>query len=93
VLKKGRVGETYCLGTNNERTNLQIVNSICEILDRLRHRGETYKNLISFVKDRAGHDRRYAIDNTKAVKELGFNPKGSFEENLEKTIRWYLTKS
>ncbi|MFN5352083.1 MAG: dTDP-glucose 4,6-dehydratase [Alphaproteobacteria bacterium] len=93
VLKKGKVGETYCLGTNNERTNLQIVNSICEILDRLKPEEKSYKNLISFVKDRAGHDRRYAIDNTKAVKELGFNPKGSFEENLEKTIRWYLTKS
>jgi dTDP-glucose 4,6-dehydratase len=92
ALDKGQTGETYCLGGNAERQNIDLVTSLCTILDELQPRegGQPYKALIKFVADRAGHDRRYAIDDSKAVKELGFVRQYSFEEGLKATVAWYL---
>jgi dTDP-glucose 4,6-dehydratase len=89
---KGRAGETYNIGGRNERTNNQIVNSICEILDSKRPRqdGKSYREQITFVKDRAGHDKRYAIDATKIETELGWKAEDHFEDGILKTINWYL---
>jgi len=92
VLKDGKIGETYNVGGNEEKTNLEIVNLICSILDKkvpLKN-NSSYKKLITFVKDRAGHDFRYAIDATKINKNLGWNPKFSFEKGINNTIDWYL---
>mgnify|MGYP000374412792 FL=1 len=88
-------GETYNVGRNNERTNLQEVEKVCTLLDELRPKanGESYKGLIEFVKDRAGHDKRYAIDATKIQTELGWQPKENFDSGLENTVRWYLDNS
>ncbi len=90
---KGKSGETYNIGGRNERTNNQIVNTICEILDGKKSRsdGKSYKDQITFVKDRAGHDRRYAIDASKIENELGWNAEENFESGIRKTIDWYLT--
>ncbi|MCC9608450.1 dTDP-glucose 4,6-dehydratase [Blastopirellula sp. JC732] len=92
VLEAGRTGEVYNIGGNCERTNLQIVKVICDAMDRLRpdlpHR--PCEELITFVKDRPGHDRRYAIDASKMNVELGWSPQETFETGLEKTIQWYL---
>ena len=92
VLAKGRVGETYNIGGRAERTNLAVVQSISSILDHLRPRrdGRSYAEQITFVNDRPGHDRRYAIDPTKIEKELGWQAVESFETGLTKTIDWYL---
>lgn len=93
AFEKGGRGETYCLGGNSERRNIDVVNAICATLDKLcpRNDGQSYKLQIEFVSDRAGHDFRYAIDDTKASREIGFTRKYSkFEEGLEATIRWYL---
>ena len=92
VLAKGRVGETYNIGGHNERNNLTIVKTVCAILGELQPRkdGQSYATQITFVKDRPGHDRRYAIDPTKLVKELGWNPKENFETGIRKTVQWYL---
>jgi dTDP-glucose 4,6-dehydratase len=92
ALEKGEVGESYCFGGNAERTNNQIVNLICEKMDRLRPRknGESYKGLITYVKDRAGHDLRYAIDDSKAKEKLGYEQSKSFEARIEETIGFYL---
>jgi len=93
VLTKGRVGETYNVGGLNERPNVEIVNRICAILDRKfpRADGISYASQITYVADRPGHDRRYAIDSTKIRRELGWSPKEDFETGIEKTVDWYLT--
>ncbi len=92
VLKKGRVGETYNIGGNEERQNILIVKKICSVLDEkvpLKN-GQKYEDLITFVKDRPGHDQRYAINANKIKNELGWLPKENFETGLKKTIQWYL---
>ncbi len=94
VYHKGKAGETYNIGGRNERDNLFIVDSICSILDTKEPLtdGTSYKNLITFVKDRAGHDRRYAIDASKVEKELGWKAQENFETGIILTIDWYLKK-
>ncbi len=89
--EKGRAGESYCFGGDNELENLTLVHELCKILDETRPRPQgTYKDLIRFVTDRLGHDRRYAIDFSKAKKELGFSPRENFTQGFFATIRWYL---
>jgi len=92
ALTSGKPGETYNVGGHNERTNLQVVQAICAILDELRPRadGVSYAEQITFVKDRPGHDARYAIDPTKIMTELGWKPQETFDSGLRRTIQWYL---
>jgi dTDP-glucose 4,6-dehydratase len=91
VLEQGRVGETYNVGGRSERTNLQVVHGICDLLDRLEPSPHgSYRQLISFVDDRPGHDRRYAIDCTKLEHELGWRAVETFDTGLHKTVAWYL---
>jgi dTDP-glucose 4,6-dehydratase len=92
VLARGRVGETYNVGGWNEKPNLEIVRAICALLDVLRPRadGRSYADQIAFVKDRPGHDRRYAIDARRLHDELGWKPAETFESGLRKTVQWYL---
>lgn len=92
VLARGILGETYNVGGWNEKANLDVVTTLCEILDELKPRtdGQSYKTQITFVKDRAGHDRRYAIDATKLERELGWKPAETFETGIRKTVQWYL---
>jgi dTDP-glucose 4,6-dehydratase len=91
VLEQGHIGETYNIGSRNERSNLQIVEAICDLLDEYAPTPDIkYRRLISFVEDRPGHDRRYAIDSSKLERELGWKASETFETGLEKTIRWYL---
>ncbi len=88
----GKSGDTYNIGGGNEKRNLEIAEIICEILDRRVPKRESYKRLITFVEDRAGHDRRYAIDATKIKTELCWRAKESFKSGIEKTINWYLNR-
>ena len=92
VLQAGRLGETYNIGGWNEKPNIEIVHTICELLDALRPRadGQSYKTQITYVKDRPGHDRRYAIDARKIEQELGWRPAETFETGIRKTVEWYL---
>jgi dTDP-glucose 4,6-dehydratase len=92
VLARGRVGETYNIGGRNELTNMTVVNTICSVLDELRpgDPATPHSKLITFVKDRPGHDRRYAMDASKIEAELGWRPKETFETGIRKTIKWYL---
>lgn len=92
VVDRGLPGETYCIGGNAERTNLQVVEAICAELDRLRPRadGRTYRTQVTFVADRPGHDFRYAINTGKIARELGWSPRESFESGIAATVRWYL---
>jgi dTDP-glucose 4,6-dehydratase len=91
VLQEGQVGRSYNIGGENERSNLKLVETICAILDRKRPRSEgSYKDLITFVVDRPGHDKRYAIDPSRIRDELGWQPSVTVEEGLEKTVQWYL---
>jgi dTDP-glucose 4,6-dehydratase len=91
VVERGRVGETYNVGGRNERTNLEVVETICAILDEIKPRSAgSYKELIRFVTDRPGHDRRYAIDATKLENELGWKAQENFDTGIRRTIQWYL---
>jgi dTDP-glucose 4,6-dehydratase len=91
VLAGGRVGETYNVGGHNQKTNLEVVNAICALLDEARpHSKIRHSTLISFVKDRPGHDRRYAMDISKTALQLGWAPTETFESGLRKTVAWYL---
>ena len=92
VYHTGKEGNVYNIGGRNERTNLQIVDSICSILDEKVLQEKSYKELITFVEDRAGHDRRYAIDATKLENELGWRADETFETGIVKTVEWYLKK-
>ncbi len=95
ALKKGRAGQTYCFGGNAERANIDLVRELCSCLDKLSPRadGKPHSSAIQFVKDRPGHDFRYAIDDTLAQKELGFTRKYKLESGLEATVQWYLKNS
>ncbi|WGT52021.1 dTDP-glucose 4,6-dehydratase [Thioclava nitratireducens] len=90
VLEKGALGRSYNIGGENERSNLELVQTICTILDTLRPGDAPYADLITFVTDRPGHDARYAIDPTRIREELGWRPSVTVEEGLERTVRWYL---
>jgi dTDP-glucose 4,6-dehydratase len=90
VLAGGRVGECYNVGGANQKTNLDVVRSVCALLDEARPNRSPHASLISYVKDRPGHDRRYAIDARKLTSELGWKPSESFESGLRKTVAWYL---
>lgn len=92
VFNKGIAGETYNIGGKNERNNLYIANRICDILDELKPKNKSYKNQITFVSDRPGHDYRYAIDATKIENELGWQAKENFETGIKKTVNWYIDK-
>jgi dTDP-glucose 4,6-dehydratase len=92
VLENGRVGETYNIGGNSERANIDVVTAICDLVDEMRPlaAGGSRRDLITYVTDRPGHDRRYAIDASKVCRELGWQPAQEFEDGLRKTVRWYL---
>ena len=95
VLERGRPGETYNIGAGNEKANLDVVRSLCDIIDGITPPpvGKPRSGLITFVKDRPGHDRRYAMDGSKIRRELGWRPQATFTEALGKTVRWYLDNS
>ena len=87
---RGRLGASYCVGGDGERNNRQVVEAICTLMDQLRPEGAPHARLISLVKDRPGHDRRYAIDASRIRSELGWQPRHSFAAGLESTVRWTL---
>jgi dTDP-glucose 4,6-dehydratase len=93
VLDKGELGETYNIGGRNERNNLYIANTICELLDDLKSKDSSYKDQITFVTDRPGHDFRYAIDASKIENDLGWKADENFESGILKTVKWYLANT
>jgi dTDP-glucose 4,6-dehydratase len=94
IFHEGRNGETYNIGGNNEWKNIDLIRLLCRIMDKkLNHAPGTAEKLITFVRDRAGHDLRYAIDSSKISRELGWEPSLTFETGLEKTVDWYLENS
>ena len=90
VVTEGQPGETYNIGGHNEKQNIEVVHTLCDILQELRPQEQSYRDLITTVKDRPGHDRRYAIDASKVQKELGWVPQETFETGIRKTVQWYL---
>jgi dTDP-glucose 4,6-dehydratase len=91
VLRRGKSGETYNIGGHNEWANLRIVELICDLIDEMQPQsGGNSRSLITFVKDRPGHDRRYAIDASKIEKDLVWTPAHKFEQGIRETVRWYL---
>ncbi|MFY0401414.1 dTDP-glucose 4,6-dehydratase [Pantoea dispersa] len=90
VVSKAKVGTTYNIGGHNEKQNLEVVHKVCELLDELRPKNTPYAQQITYVADRPGHDRRYAIDASKIERDLGWKPQESFETGLRKTVQWYL---
>lgn len=90
VATQGKVGETYNIGGHNEKQNIEVVKTICEILDEVKPKAEKYSQQITYVTDRPGHDMRYAIDASKIKKELGWTPQETFESGIRKTVQWYL---
>src|SRR5690554_1028977 len=90
VVTKGKLGETYNIGGHNEKQNIEVVQTICDILQQLRPKEAHYREQIAFVQDRPGHDRRYAIDASKIQQQLGWVPKETFETGIRKTVQWYL---
>ena len=94
VLEKGQVGQTYNIGGWNEKTNLEVVRTICQILDSIQPKPHgSYADQITYVKDRPGHDRRYAIDASKIERELGWKPQETFDTGIRKTVEWYLSNT
>lgn len=93
VVTKGIVGETYNIGGHNEKQNLEVVQTICDLLDEIVPKNKSYREQITYVADRPGHDRRYAIDADKISKELGWKPVETFESGIRKTVQWYLDNS
>ena len=93
LMEKGTLGETYNIGGWNEMTNLKVVQTLCSILDKLTPRsdGKSYSSQITYVTDRPGHDRRYAIDASKIERELGWRPAETFESGIRKTVEWYIS--
>ena len=90
ILLNGEAGQSYCIGSNNEKTNLEICHEICSYLDTVLPKRYSYKKQINFVEDRLGHDKRYSIDASKIIEELGWKPIYKFSDGLEFTINWYL---
>ena len=90
IIQKASPGEKYCLGGNSERTNIDVVKNICSILDEIKPSDRPYSELIKFVKDRPGHDNRYAIDSSKIKQEIGWSPNYNFQVTLKKTVQWYI---
>jgi dTDP-glucose 4,6-dehydratase len=90
VLARGRPGEAYNIGGNSEKRNIDVLQTLCSILDRVHPSGAPHAKLITYVKDRPGHDRRYAIDATRLRRELDWQPRTSFEQGMERTVQWYL---
>ena len=91
VLKRGRLGETYCIGGASEKTNMEVINTLCSILDEKIPDYAPHAKLKTFVKDRPGHDQRYAIDFSKLRGELNWHPTYSFEDGMAHTVDWYLS--
>lgn len=93
VLEKGRVGETYNIGGDSEKANIDVVSTICSIMDEVHPKGAPHNRLITYVKDRPGHDRRYAVDASKIKRELGWGPTETFSTGIRRTVEWYLSNS
>lgn len=93
VLEKGAAGETYNIGGDSEKTNIDVVTTICSIMDECHPEGAPHKRLITYVKDRPGHDRRYAIDASRIKRELGWQPRETFHSGIRRTVEWYLSSS
>jgi len=89
ILDRGRPGETYNIGGRNERTNIEVVREVCRLVDELRPHGAPHAQLVTYVPDRPGHDRRYAIDSAKLERELGWRARETFKTGMQKTVRWY----
>ena len=92
LMKNGKIGESYCIGSNNELSNIDIIKKICLVSDKILNKKSSSFNLVKYVKDRPGHDLRYSI-NSKKINSLGWNPSYNFDESLEKTIQWYIFNS